>query len=390
MTDTENPPGGGKHKAPRDFVCPITSYIFDDPVTLETGQTYERKAIQEWIDRGNLTCPITRQKLNGTQLPNTNYVLKRLIARWREQNFSSTLAKSENEHQESEPSFSNGTPPASPDSVISQATLDGAVGELRHAIETLSMSEILKESETAVLWIERFWQEANMQAEIQTMLSEPQIINGFVDILFNSVDARVLRATVFLLSELGSRNDSVIQTLCGVDTDVECVVALFRKGLLEAVVLVYLLKNSATSFIDMGILDSLLNVLGKKEDDFVKMCIKPQSASVLLLKHILGSADEISISGALSSFLPDEVIENVVSSLEAEWHEERCAAISILLRCIQEDGNRRNLIAQKAELATLIESFFEANDEERFQIVQFLSELVKLHRYSFAVSFSWF
>ncbi|KAL8102427.1 putative E3 ubiquitin-protein ligase LIN-1 [Apium graveolens] len=380
MTDTDNLPGEGKHKAPRDFVCPITSYIFDDPVTLETGQTYERKAIQEWIDRGNLTCPITRKKLNGTQLPSTNYVLKRLIARWREENFSSTLVKSENQHQESEQSFSNGMPPASPDSVISQATIDGAVGELRHAIETLSMSEILKESETAVLWIERFWQEANMQAEIQTMLSEPQIINGFVDILFNSVDTRVLRATVFLLSELGSRDDSVIQTLCGVDPDVECVVALFKKGLLEAVVLVYLLKNSAISFIDMGILDSLFDVLGKKEDDFVKMCIKPQSASVLLLKQILGSVDEISISGALGSFLSDEVIENIVSSLEAEWHEERFAAVSILLRCIQEDGNRRNLIAQKAELATLIESFFEANDEERFQIVQFLSELVKLHR----------
>ncbi|WOH11153.1 hypothetical protein DCAR_0830632 [Daucus carota subsp. sativus] len=380
MTDTDNPPGGGKHKAPRDFVCPITSYIFDDPVTLETGQTYERKAIQEWIDRGNLTCPITRQKLNGTQLPNTNYVLKRLIARWREQNSSPTPVKSDNQHQESEPSFSNGAPLASPDSVISQATFDGAVGELRHAIETLSMSEILKESEMAVLWIEKFWKEANMQADIQTMLSEPSIINGFVDILFNSVDAQVLRASVFLLSELGSRDDSVIQTLCGVDPDVECVVALFRKGLLEAVVLVYLLRSSATSFIDVGILDSLLNVLGKKEDDFVKMCIRPQSASVLLLKQILGSADEISISGALSSFISDEVIENILYSLKAEWHGERCAAVSILLRCIQEDGNRRNLIAQKAELAPLIESFLEANEKERFQIVQFLSELVKLHR----------
>ena len=79
MADNINPPGSEKHTPPKDFVCPITSHLFDDPVTLETGQTYERRAIQEWLERGNSTCPITRQNLHSTQLPKTNYVLKRLI-----------------------------------------------------------------------------------------------------------------------------------------------------------------------------------------------------------------------------------------------------------------------------------------------------------------------
>ncbi|KAJ0091091.1 hypothetical protein Patl1_13282 [Pistacia atlantica] len=95
MEDADNPPGDGKHTPPKDFVCPITSHVFDDPVTLETGQTYERKAIQEWIERGNSTCPITRQKLHSTQLPKTNYVLKRLIASWQEDNSGSLLSPSE-------------------------------------------------------------------------------------------------------------------------------------------------------------------------------------------------------------------------------------------------------------------------------------------------------
>ncbi|KAJ1435771.1 Zinc finger, RING/FYVE/PHD-type [Sesbania bispinosa] len=73
-------------KPPKDFVCPITGQIFCDPVTLETGQTYERKAIQEWFRTGNTTCPITRQPLSASTLPKTNYVLKRLITSWKEQN----------------------------------------------------------------------------------------------------------------------------------------------------------------------------------------------------------------------------------------------------------------------------------------------------------------
>ncbi|KAG6554766.1 hypothetical protein Mapa_003785 [Marchantia paleacea] len=71
-------------KPPKDFVCPITNQLFQDPVTLETGQTYERTAIKEWLDRGNTSCPITRQTLKNTKLPNTNYVLKRVVDTWKE------------------------------------------------------------------------------------------------------------------------------------------------------------------------------------------------------------------------------------------------------------------------------------------------------------------
>ncbi|KAK2970964.1 hypothetical protein RJ640_027445 [Escallonia rubra] len=382
MECVDNPPGAGKHTPPKDFVCPITSHIFDDPVTLETGQTYERKAIQEWLDRGNSTCPITRQKLHGSQLPKTNYVLKRLIASWREQNPSSTLAQSGNS-KESDQLFESAMRSTSPDSVISQATIDGTVSELRIAISNLCMSEILEESEMAVLRIERFWQEANMEVEIQAMLSKPPVINGFVEILFNSVDTRILRATVFLLSELGSRDDSVIQTLTRVDSDVECVVALFQKGLLEAAVLIYLLRPSTMSLVEMDMVDTLFTVLREKDDDLLKMCMKPKTASVLLLGQILGSAEESIISEVVRRVISSKLLESIVGSLESQWAEERIAAVGILLRCMQEDGSCRNIIADKAELAPVLESFIGANDGERFEIVHFLSELVKLNRRTF-------
>ncbi|KAJ0091094.1 hypothetical protein Patl1_13281 [Pistacia atlantica] len=188
----------------------------------------------------------------------------------------------------------------------------------------------------AVLQIERFWQEANMDMDIQSMLSKPPVINGFVEILFNSVDPRVLKATVFLLSELGSRDKSVIQTLTRVESDVECIVALFKKGLHEAVVLIYLLRPSTMTLIEMDMMKALLNVIKKKDEDLLKMCLKQKSASVLLLGQIIGK------------------------HLEAELAEERIAAVGILLRCMHEDGKCRNTIAEKAVLAPVLESFMAA------------------------------
>ncbi|PIA64874.1 hypothetical protein AQUCO_00100385v1 [Aquilegia coerulea] len=383
MEDSENLPGSGKYTPPKDFVCPITSNIFDDPVTLETGQTYERRAIQEWLDRGNSTCPITRQKLQSTQLPKTNYVLKRLIASWQEEIPEATQILTKKTLPKSGSSSNLIKPSTSPTSVIIQATSDGTFAELRLAITNLCMSEILVESETAVLRIQQFWREANMESEIQTMLSKPAVVNGFVEILFNSVDPRVLSNTVYLLSELGYRDKSVIQTLTRVDSDVDCVVALFRKGLMEAIVLIYLLRPSTVSLIEMDIIDSLLTVIKKKEEDSFEMCLRPKQAAILLLAQILGSGEETNISSIAQSVVSSKAIEILIGSLEADWSEERIAAVGILLRCMQEDGKCRKVIADKAVLTPILESFIGSDDAERFKIVHFLSELVKLNRRKF-------
>lgn len=44
-------------------VCPITHAPFRCPVILETGVTYEKEAIQQWL-LSNRMCPVTRRSLN--------------------------------------------------------------------------------------------------------------------------------------------------------------------------------------------------------------------------------------------------------------------------------------------------------------------------------------
>ncbi|GMH23973.1 hypothetical protein Nepgr_025816 [Nepenthes gracilis] len=66
---------------PELFRCPITLDLLTDPVTLCTGQTYERSSIQKWLSDGNLTCPVTMQKLHDPSIV-PNHTLHRLIDRW--------------------------------------------------------------------------------------------------------------------------------------------------------------------------------------------------------------------------------------------------------------------------------------------------------------------
>ncbi|RVW57393.1 U-box domain-containing protein 30 [Vitis vinifera] len=48
---------------PSVFICPISLEPMQDPVTLCTGQTYERSNILKWFSLGHLTCPTTMQEL---------------------------------------------------------------------------------------------------------------------------------------------------------------------------------------------------------------------------------------------------------------------------------------------------------------------------------------
>ncbi|CAF1009752.1 unnamed protein product [Didymodactylos carnosus] len=59
------------------LICPITYRLFHDPVTAEDGQTYERQAIVDWIQRTGVS-PITRQRLtiNGLR---SNQKVKKLV-----------------------------------------------------------------------------------------------------------------------------------------------------------------------------------------------------------------------------------------------------------------------------------------------------------------------
>ncbi|GMH26195.1 hypothetical protein Nepgr_028038 [Nepenthes gracilis] len=71
------------------FFCPLTKEIMDDPVTIQSGVTYERKAITEWFEEfensEEVICPATENKLVSRAL-SPNIALKAAIDEWKDRN----------------------------------------------------------------------------------------------------------------------------------------------------------------------------------------------------------------------------------------------------------------------------------------------------------------
>lgn len=79
---------------PSVFICPISLEPMQDPVTLCTGQTYERSNILKWFNLGHFTCPTTMQELWDDSIT-PNKTLYHLIYSWFSQKFLLMKKKSE-------------------------------------------------------------------------------------------------------------------------------------------------------------------------------------------------------------------------------------------------------------------------------------------------------
>ncbi|CAN6461652.1 unnamed protein product [Victoria cruziana] len=66
---------------PEYFICPICQEIMRDPQVAADGFTYEAEALQEWLDGGHDTSPMTNLKLSHLNLT-PNHALRSAIQEW--------------------------------------------------------------------------------------------------------------------------------------------------------------------------------------------------------------------------------------------------------------------------------------------------------------------
>ncbi|KAH7520322.1 U-box domain-containing protein 30 [Ziziphus jujuba] len=81
-------------EVPSVFICPISLEPMQDPVTLCTGQTYERSNILKWFNLGHLTCPTTMQELWDDSITPNN-TLYHLTYTWFSQKYLLMKKRSE-------------------------------------------------------------------------------------------------------------------------------------------------------------------------------------------------------------------------------------------------------------------------------------------------------
>lgn len=268
----------------------------------------------------------------------------------------------------------------SPTSVISQAAVETIINCLKPYISSLCTSENLQECEDAVLAVARLWKDAKTDPQVHAFLSEPTVINGLVEILSASLNREVLRTSIYILSELTFADESVGEILTSVDSDLDCLATLLKNGLVEASVLIYQLRPVYDKLSAHELISSIAELIQNKNEelDDLPFFMDPKDAAVAILEQILIGGDEYSRSLNALSVISANGIPVLVKYFERI--EGRRSVVSILLSCMQAEKGCRSLIANRIELSSVLELFHVGNDTVRGMCVEFLSQLVQLHR----------
>ena len=67
-----------RDEVPERLTCPLTLELMKQPVIASDGHTYERCAIQQWLERAK-TSPVTNERLRTPDLI-PNHAMKAMIA----------------------------------------------------------------------------------------------------------------------------------------------------------------------------------------------------------------------------------------------------------------------------------------------------------------------
>ncbi|BFI30157.1 hypothetical protein MPTK2_3g09570 [Marchantia polymorpha subsp. ruderalis] len=405
-------------KPPKDFVCPITNQLFQDPVTLETGQTYERTAIKEWLDRGNTSCPITRQTLKNTKLPSTNYVLKRVVDTWKDdhpeylQDISrassikggsvealdvevyqgspviypnnANVVNDEFQRPPSSRRFGQKVAPMPVDQVA--ANLEETLKELRGAVDTLFKTDDLVQCERAVRVAALAWVESKGDTSVASSLSKAGVVEGLMEVLSSSKEDDVLRSVVFLLSDLISRDESTRQAVLRVDPSFESTLTVLKNPRVpQAAVLLHLLKVPSAQIAVLKLVPALVavlkNVPSYEEGTFL-MPLSPKAAAVYIMEQMVTTVDHRVNMANAEAIVSSDGVRYLMERLEAKTLEEKISAVAVMWSCLQSDGGCRSMMAQNLKITTLVDLLHNSKEQARTVAIFFLAELIRLNRRS--------
>ncbi|XP_023547970.1 U-box domain-containing protein 26-like [Cucurbita pepo subsp. pepo] len=235
---------------PYHFRCPISLELMRDPVTVSTGQTYDRSSIESWVATGNTTCPVTRAPLTEfTLIP--NHTLRRLIQEWCVANRSYGVERIPTPKQPADPSLvrsllgqASSKSSGSSSRISAVRRLKGLARDSeknRLLISSLNAREILidvvfsnsdsdsvspdlsRESLALLVMLPL------TESECVLVASDPQRIGYLSHLLFDSsIEVRINAAALIEIVIAGTRASELRGQICAIDELFEGVVEILR------------------------------------------------------------------------------------------------------------------------------------------------------------------
>ena len=346
---------------PYHFRCPISLELMCDPVTVSTGQTYDRTSIESWVATGNTTCPVTRAPLTDfTLIP--NHTLRRLIQDWCVANRSFGVERIPTPKQPADPALVRSLlTQASSESNATHSRLT-ALRRLRglardsdknrSVISSLNAREILLQVVFASMDSELSHESLALlvmfplgESECVSVVSDSDRIAYLSRLLFHSsIDVRINSAALIEIVVAGTRSPELRAQVSNVDEIFEGVIEIMKNPIssypralkigVKALFALCLVKQTRTKAVSAGAAETLIDRLS----DFEKCDAERALATIELLCRVPAGCAAFAAHALTVPLLVKIILK--ISDRATEY-----AAGALLSLCSESEMSQRDAVA---------------------------------------------
>ena len=346
---------------PYHFRCPISLELMCDPVTVSTGQTYDRASIESWVATGNTTCPVTRAPLTDfTLIP--NHTLRRLIQDWCVANRSFGVERIPTPKQPADPALVRSLlTQASSESNATHSRLT-ALRRLRglardsdknrSVISSLNAREILLQVVFASMDSELSHESLALlvmfplgESECVSVVSDSDRIAYLSRLLFHSsIDVRINSAALIEIVVAGTRSPELRAQVSNVDEIFEGVIEIMKNPIssypralkigVKALFALCLVKQTRTKAVSAGAAETLIDRLS----DFEKCDAERALATIELLCRVPAGCAAFAAHALTVPLLVKIILK--ISDRATEY-----AAGALLSLCSESEMSQRDAVA---------------------------------------------
>ncbi|KAE9461479.1 hypothetical protein C3L33_06592, partial [Rhododendron williamsianum] len=231
--------------------------------------------------------------------------------------------------------------------------------DLKRAITTICSSESLTDCEMAIRVITKTWLDSHGDPSIEKTLSNAQVMEGMLQVLFISNDDEVLELTISMLAEFIMRNDANRHIILDSDPQLVIVMRLLRSSslFLKAAILLYLVKPKAKQMTSTEWIPLVLRVLefGDQLQTLLAVQCSPQEAAYYFLNQLVTGFGEDKNFENARQVVSIGGLSVLVKRMESGHVSEKTKAASIIFCCIQADGSCRHYLATNLNTGPILE-----------------------------------
>ncbi|KAL4615407.1 hypothetical protein ACB092_07G122600 [Castanea dentata] len=346
---------------PYHFRCPISLELMCDPVTVSTGQTYDRASIESWVATGNTTCPVTRAPLTDFSLI-PNHTLRRLIQDWCVANRSFGVERIPTPKQPADPALvrslltqASSESNATPSRLTALRRLRGLARDSdknRSVISSLNAREILLQVVFANIDSELSHESLALlvmfplgESECVSVVSDSDRIAYLSRLLFHSsIDVRINSAALIEIVVAGTRSPELRAQVSNVDEIFEGVIEIMKNPIssypralkigVKALFALCLVKQTRTKAVSAGAAETLIDRLS----DFEKCDAERALATIELLCRVPAGCAAFAAHALTVPLLVKIILK--ISDRATEY-----AAGALLSLCSESEMSQRDAVA---------------------------------------------